>query len=222
MGNVKTDKERDRLKEEEITREGNPACPEGEAGLQMLRRMNGTHYDVSGWAMDMMDLDKDLSVLDIGCGGGLTLERIAGRVPGGKFAGLDISEVSVKETGLRNKDLVDQGRLEVVQGSVESLPYKDASFDRIITVESFYFWPDPASNLKEVCRVLKKGGRFFLVADIYNNGRLSQEALANIKRYKLFNPTREEFESLLEQAGFSEVTIHTKEGTDWICAEGKA
>ena len=87
-------------------------------------------------------------------------------------------------------------------------------------MESFYFWPDPQENLKEVRRVLKPGGRFFLIADIYGKAGLDQAVLENIELYDLFNPSKEEFHILFRNAGFIAVKIHVKEGTDWICVEG--
>ena len=111
--------------------------------------------------------------------------------------------------------------MKVLEGSVEALPFTDDEFDKIITVESFYFWPDPQENLKEVQRVLKKGGTFLLVADTYNKEGLDPKTLENIYRFHLFTPTAEEFRELFEKAGFTDIRIHVKEGTDWICVEGK-
>ena len=67
------------------------------------------------------------------------------------------------------KDIAD-GKMEIVEASVEELPFSDSSFDKIVTVESFYFWPDPEENLKEVYRVLAEDRTFLLVADIYREG----------------------------------------------------
>ena len=60
---------------------------------------------------------------------------------------------------------------------MEELPFSDSSFDKIVTVESFYFWPDPEENLKEVYRVLAEDGTFLLVADIYQKEGLAREVL---------------------------------------------
>ena len=87
-------------------------------------------------------------------------------------------------------------------------------------MESFYFWPDPQENLKEVQRVLKAGGTFLLVADIYQNGNLTEREKENIRNYHLFNPTKEEFEQLFINAGFTDIQIHTRKGENWICVEG--
>ena len=104
--------------------------------------------------------------------------------------------------------------MDLVEASVEKLPFADNAFDKIITVESFYFWPDPAENLKEVYRVLKEQGTFLLVADIYQKEDLPEQVRENIQRFHLFNPTPEEFRELLENAGFEEVRIRLKDGED--------
>ncbi|MDE6671944.1 MAG: class I SAM-dependent methyltransferase [Ruminococcus sp.] len=206
--------------EKSITEQGNPAKPVGKAGEEMLIRMNASHYDVTGWALDFMELSGNETVLDIGCGGGETLKRISQKTTG-HLTGLDYSPVSVKMTGQRNAEIIASGRMNVIEASVEKMPFSDNSFDRIITVESFYFWKNPPENLKEVHRVLATDGIFLIVADIHGGIELSDKALENIRKYNLYNPTLEEFHELLENAGFKDVKIHTESGTDWICAEGR-
>lgn len=204
-----------------VTAAGNPRRPEGEAGEQMLARMNESHAAVTEWALGFLDVQPTDAVLDIGCGGGATLARLAIRVPEGHLTGIDYSEVSVAATKRYNPVLIETDRLDVLQGSVADMPFADASFDRIVTVESFYFWPDPAANLAEVQRVLRPGGQFLLVADIYDTPELTPEERANIARYELFNPTPEEFTRLFHAAGFREVIVHTQPGETWICVEGR-
>ena len=206
--------------EEEITREGNPRKPQGEEGKAMLERMNRSHYEVTGWALDHWKIQKNDQVLDIGCGGGMTLHRMAEQLTTGHATGVDYSGVSVAESGKLNEESVKEGKVTVLEASVEKLPFEDDTFDKIITVESFYFWPDPQENLKEVRRVLKKGGTFLLVADIYENGHLTGQQKENIARYELFNPTEEEFREIFTKAGFAKVKIHTRDGENWICVEG--
>lgn len=206
--------------EKSITEQGNPAKPVGKAGEEMLIRMNASHYDVTGWALDFMELSGNETVLDIGCGGGETLKRISQKTTG-HLTGLDYSPVSVKMTGQRNAEIIASGRMNVIEASVEKMPFSDNSFDRIITVESFYFWKNPPENLKEVHRVLATDGIFLIVADIHGGIELSDKALENIRKYNLYNPAPEEFYELLSDAGFKDVKIHTESGTEWICAEGR-
>lgn len=204
-----------------VTELGNPGKPHGSAGEEMLRGMNERHYAVTGWALDFLELLPESRVLDIGCGGGETLRRMTGYIKGGRLTGVDHSPLSVKMSAARNRESVDAGKMEIICASVSELPFEDDSFDRIITVESFYFWPDPENDLREVLRVLDSGGIFLITADIYGDADLSGEDRENIAKYGLFNPTIDEFRKLLENAGFREVKIHTKENTSWICAEGR-
>ena len=112
------------------------------------------------------------------------------------------------------------GKMDVLEGSVEELPFDDASFDKITTVESFYFWPDPQENLKEVRRVLKPGGTFLLIADVYNHENLAEKTKKNIAKYHMFNPTLEEYQQLFTNAGFQDVHVYTQNGEEWVCVEG--
>lgn len=203
-----------------ITELGDPSRPHGEAGAEMLSGMNEHHYEVTGWGLSFLGLEKNSRVLDIGCGGGETLRRMSEVVTEGSLTGADHSPLSVKMSLEHNAEAVRSGRMNVVEASVGELPFADGSFDRIITVESFYFWDNPASDLREVFRVLDKGGTFLIVADINGDAELSEEDLANIRKYSLYNPTSTELEALLRQAGFRDVKIHKKDGTSWICAEG--
>lgn len=211
MAEISTDK---------ITELGNPAKPQGTEGKIMLNRMNEDHFDVTTWALSFFSFCESDHVIDIGCGGGRTLNRMAKSIVSGHLTGVDYSSTSVEMSKETNEDYIKNGMMDIVEASVEKLPFDTASFDKIITVESFYFWPDPLDNLKEVRRVLKENGTFLLVADIYDCDELSDTQKANIKKYNLFNPSLEGFESLMKAAGFSKVIIHTKENTTWVCAEG--
>lgn len=213
-GSMATDEERS------VTRAGNPAKPTGAAGAEMLARMNNSHAEVTEWGLAFLPIAADAAVLDIGCGGGATLHRLAMRAPQGRITGVDYSEVSVACSQEFNRADIASGRMQVIQGSVESLPFADNAFDIITTVESFYFWPAPQENLREVCRVLKPGGRFLLIAEIHEDGSLPEQDRRNIELYRLFNPTRAEFEALFRNAGFTEIQLHTKEGEHWIAVSG--
>lgn len=198
---------------DEDTRLGNPRKPSGSAGARMLERMNESHSSLTDWGLSFVVMDKDADVLDIGCGGGMTLRKLS-EMTDGRVAGIDYSPDSVR----KSLETVC-GKAEVFECSVESMPFSDSSFDRIVTVESFYFWPDPAENLKEVFRVLRPGGVFQIISDTYDNGRLSEAARKNVERYNLFVPGPEELLKMLSDAGFADNRIHLKDGTSWICSE---
>ena len=182
----------------------------------MLARMNASHGPLTEWGLSLIEVPEDADALDIGCGGGATLRRLAARAPRGRITGMDYSEVAVACSAELNRAAVESGRMQVLHGSVEAMPFADGAFDTITTVESFYFWPQPQENLREVHRVLKHGGTFLLIAEIYGDADLSERDREEIRLYNLFNPTRAQFENLFRQAGFHRVRIHTKPGEHWI------
>ncbi len=210
----------DNKNEKAITAAGNPAKPTGEAGEQMLARMNESHGPLTAWGLSHFTWRGDETVLDIGCGGGANLKRMSSHVTTGHLTGVDYSETSVQTSRQTNEEAIKAGKMDVSQGSVEKLPFTDDSFDKITTVESFYFWPDPPENLKEVSRVLKKGGTFLLIAEIYERPDLSPATRENIKHYNLYNPTPETFEDIFRNAGFTAVKLHIEPKEGWICVEG--
>lgn len=204
-----------------ITELGNPAKPTGSAGEEMLERMSESHRSVTEWAFSYLNINGSENVLDIGCGGGAALKKMSAIISTGHLVGADYSAVSVKLSRKNNLSDIDSGKMNIIQASVENLPFQDNSFNIIYTVESFYFWSNPLESLKEVRRVLADGGIFLIVADIYGDAELSEEDIINIKKYNLFNPTLSQFRELLESAGFSDVKIHTKKGKSWVCVESK-
>ena len=213
--------EADWQKIDRTTEEGNPRRPEGDAGRAMLARMNESHAKLVEWGLSHIDLSTGDTVLDIGCGGGNTLARMAERVTEGQFTGIDYAETSVEASRTFNAALVDAGRMEILHGSVEALPFADAHFDAVVTVESFYFWPSPEKSLEEVARVVKKGGTFLLLAEIYGRDDLPEGIRAKIAGYDLTNPTPEEFRRLFHAAGFRVVALDFKEGEYWIAVRGE-
>lgn len=203
-----------------ITEAGNPANPTGEAGRQMVERMNESHGDLTDWALGYFELQADSTVLDVGCGGGAALQKISKLAPEGNLFGLDYSEVSIEAAAELNAEDVESGKLTLVRSSVSDMPFKDESFDRIITVESYYFWPDFETDMQEIFRVLKPGGKFLLVAEMYLADDLDERHLEMARKYNLRNLSAEEFMDTFTATGYKESTIHTMEDTYWICVEG--
>lgn len=203
-----------------LTDAGNPAKPTGKAGEDMLHYMNEEHADLTAWGVSLWEYNPTDHILDIGCGGGATLNRLVSLVPGGHFTGVDYSDVSVKLSKEFNAEHIKSGKMEILCGSVSDLPFDDNTFDKAITVESFYFWPDPVHSLSEVLRVIKPGGSFMLVSEIYERPDLTPHCRDNISRYSMNVPDIEEFNQLFKDAGFAGTDIHTKDSEFWIVVIG--
>lgn len=89
-------------KQKAVTAAGNPAKPTGEAGEQMLARMNESHAPLTAWGLSHFTWRGDEAVLDIGCGGGANLHRMSAHVTTGHLTGIDYSATSVQTSRQTN------------------------------------------------------------------------------------------------------------------------
>ncbi len=210
-----------KLTQEEITRLGDPSDPRGEAGIAMLTRMNLSHSLLTERALSLVTFNGNETVLDIGCGGGAALYKMSRMLPKGKLFGIDHSQTAVGLAAKNNAADIERGKMNIQRAQVAAMPFESDMFDVILTVESFYFWKQPQSELKEVYRVLKSGGAFLLALDEYGREGLTDETKQNAKEYDLFLPTKEQLTQLLCGAGFEKIVLHTYQGSDMICAEAK-
>ncbi len=112
---------------------------------------------VNDVAIDLLDAKAGERVVEIGCGPGRALGWLAAE--GATVCGVDVSPAMLAAARRRNAHLVAEGRLELLLGDGTNLPLNDDSADAVLGVHTIYFWPDPATTLAEVARVLRPGGR---------------------------------------------------------------
>jgi SAM-dependent methyltransferase len=195
--------------------------PSGPLGKRVVRAMNLAHATMTDWALQQVEVPKNASVLDVGCGGGRTVARLAALAPEGKAFGLDYSATSVAVSRNTNAGEIEKGRVRIEQGSVAALPFPDRTFDVVTAVETHYYWPDLPANIREVLRVLKPGGTFVLVAETYRGGplRLIYGIVMPLLRAAFLSDAEDR--DLLAQAGFAEIATTHLPGKNWICAIGR-
>jgi ubiquinone/menaquinone biosynthesis C-methylase UbiE len=145
--------------------------------------------------------------LDIGCGTGRLLERVGAASPRMRLLGLDRSAGMLAEAHQERPDLL------VGQGAAEHLPYRDGSFDAVVTTISFHHWSDKAAAVAEIFRVLKPGGVFAL-SDISSDDVPRWLPIA--RRHMHDMPTLDERERLLTGAGFSVLAVHRTLHRRWV------
>ena len=194
--------------------------PHGWLGRSLLMSMNHRHSELTDWGLGHIDIREDATILDVGCGGGRTLQKLAARASRGRLSGVDFSQASVDATRAMNAGVIGEGRMEVRHASVSHLPFDDATFDLVTGVETHYYWPDLPRDLAEVRRVLKPGGTAVLIAEVYRHRGSGLEAFA-LKLMSGATLTPEEHRAALAAAGFGEVRVETDEGRGWICAIGR-
>jgi ubiquinone/menaquinone biosynthesis C-methylase UbiE len=137
-------------------------CPSGLLGRWFGERMVRQHEAETGWTVSLLEIMPADHVLEIGCGAGRAIQLAAAQVPEGQVAGIDLSPVMVRAARRRNARSIQTGRVVVRQGDVTHLPFADAAFDKVFSIHTVYFWPDPPSAVAELRRVLNPGGRLAL------------------------------------------------------------
>lgn len=195
--------------------------PTGWMGRRLARAMNIGHGGLTSWGLEPLRIGTDSRVLDIGCGGGQTIRRLAALATNGRVDGVDYSSASVAVAQQQNADLIAAGRVTVQQGSVSHLPFPDASFDVVTAIETHYYWPDLANDFREVLRVLKPGGRFVLVAEAFKGRRMDwahRFIMQGVLRSNYL--TLDEHRTALLEAGFTDVDVEANASRSWMRAAG--
>lgn len=195
--------------------------PTGWLGRLVVRGMNRGHSELTNWGLDHISIRKDDTILDVGCGGGATIRKLAGIATEGEVHGIDYSEESVRICAKTNGRLIEAGRVEIQHGSVSSLPYPDDMFDLVTAIESHYFWPDLVNDMKEVLRVLKPGGTLVMMGGAYKGGKYDKRNQQLVELANMAYHSLDEFDGLFTSAGFAEVQVVEDFNRGWMCGRGR-
>lgn len=197
--------------------------PAGLLGRFVLWNMNSRHSKVTDWGLSHISIDKRDTILDAGCGGGRTVNKLAAMASEGKVYGVDFSGASVTFARRINKQWIDTDRVEIQEASVSQLPFAADVFDVITAVETHFWWPDLPSDMREVLRVLKPGGVLMIIAEVYKGANTVTAKLA--EKYSLLSGmkllTANEHRELFANAGYSDIKIIEEPRKGWICGIGK-
>ena len=198
--------------------------PSGLFGRFILWDMNRHHSKLTDWGLSHVSIRETDRILDVGCGGGRTINKLAALASAGKVHGIDYSKESLAAARRTNRRWIDSGRAEIEHGSVSHLPFVNDSFDLVTAVETHLFWPDLPNDFREVYRVLKPRGAMLIVAEIYKGGKHLEGVRKTIfEKHLAANMnllTRDEHCALFTDAGFSDVQIFEELGKGWICGLG--
>ena len=197
--------------------------PTGWLGRFVLRNINSRHSKVADWGLSHVTVEKQFAILDVGCGGGRTVSKLAAIATEGKVYGLDFSSASIAVASKTNRDWIKMGRVEIREGSVSQMPFAADTFDFVIAVETHFWWPDLFNDMREVLRVLKPGGAVAIIAEVYRGADTTTARLA--EKYlprtgmKLLSP--DEHRHLLADTGYTNVEVAVEPSKGWIFAGAK-
>jgi ubiquinone/menaquinone biosynthesis C-methylase UbiE len=190
-------------------------------GRLVAMAMNVSHRRLSAWGLRHVDIAKQSAILDVGCGGGQMIERLAAMASEGKVYGIDYSSASVATARRKTAALIETGRVEVRLGSVSALPFNADTFDVVTAMETHYYWPDLLADFREVKRVLRPGGTFAIVAETHRGRRMDWLYRPAMRLLRATYLSAEEHRDLLTQAGYVNVETFEERRTGWLCAVGR-
>jgi SAM-dependent methyltransferase len=163
--------------------------------------MEEDHLPITLPVLDLMRIAPDDNILDLGCGAGWLSRLLAERVPDGRVIGVDVSDEMIRRA--RRAHVALENTMFVV-GSADAIPWDANFFTRAISVESAYYWPDPAKGFGEVFRVLREGGSLWILINYYRDNPYCHQWAE-----KLAIPANllaaEEWAALMCDAGFTDV-----------------
>ena len=170
--------EKSQTPDEKLQREFNRWAQEGEG-----EKMEHHHLNITEKTIRLMDLRPGERVLDLGCGSGWATRLLARLVSDGpegfgQVVGLDVSDEMIRQARAASKDFEN---ILYVWGSAQQIPWEENFFDKVLSVESFYYYPDQDRALAELFRVLAPRGRMFILINLYKDNPYSLQWVDKLK-----------------------------------------
>jgi ubiquinone/menaquinone biosynthesis C-methylase UbiE len=152
------------------------------------------------WTIELLEIKPDDRVLEVGFGPGMSIELVSNLAYRGFVAGIDHSEVMVRQATKRNTQAIRGGRVALHHGSVSKLPVFGTPFDKIFSINSIHFWNDSTQQLRELHRLMRPGG--IIAVTLQPRSREATDDMAK--------QIGEEIITKLQTAGFSRCRLEIR------------
>ena len=155
--------------------------------------------------LQTISFDKPFTFLDVGCGNGWVVRKIAKEKNCKKSIGIDKSkkmiQEAIKKIGMKNE--------EFIHTDIESLKYR-GKFDFIFSMESLYYADSIEIALEKIFKILKPGGQFFCGTDFYTDNK-DTARWASIMKIQMHLHSKKEWKKFFQNTGFMVKTKHIKD-----------
>ena len=186
--------------EERVRDEFNQWAAEGKG-----EEMEAHHISITEQTLAMMDLKPGERVLDLGCGTGWTSRMMAKAVANGdkpgQVIGLDVADEMIRRARATSVDL---DNVMFVTGSALEIPWEENFFDKVLSVESFYYYPDQDRALAELFRVMAPKGDLYILINLYRDNHYSLRWVEELK-VPVQVRSEQEYVDLLKRHTFEDV-----------------
>lgn len=179
--------------------------PEGSDGIEMGKSMDEKNREMTMNAIENLQLGDNQSVLELGHGNGGHVKYILGKGEDINYVGLEVSEEMKNQAAKMNRMYLTHEFASFKLYNGIEIPYKDATFERILSVNTIYFWEQPKVLINEIYRVLKPEG----ICTITFADKAFMENLPFTKYgFELYDISR--FESLIGNTNFEIMKVDRK------------
>jgi SAM-dependent methyltransferase len=186
--------------------------PSGILGHYTAFFMKKRNRDYYGKVIDLLGIQDNDSILEVGCGAGLAIQLIVSQNPECQIDGLDFSPLMVRKAERNNRHGIRQGRVKIISGDISDYSFKEGNYTKIFAINVIYFWPDLETILMRLNRLLATKGR--LVLFMSSPERLRKLPLAHDDVFIKY--TLDDVRNHLRRAGFSRFNhqVVSKSGLD--------
>ena len=181
---------------------GQHGHPKGIVGYLLGEQMVHQHIAETEWTIALLKLQSEDHVLELGFGAGRAIELVTAHLPNGQVSGIDISRTMVSVASRRNARAIRVGRVRLRHGDLTNLPFPNNQFNKVFSIQTLYFWPDPSHALSDIFRVLKPRG--ILVITLFT-GKIDTDEVTGLDQYEQL--LEENIVPTMRQIGFTQAII---------------
>jgi ubiquinone/menaquinone biosynthesis C-methylase UbiE len=141
--------------------------------------MRRQHAVETEWSVDLLRLQPTHRVLEIGFGVGRGLALALQQAIQGRVTGIDLSATMIQTAIRHNRVALAHGQLALVRGDIAHLPFGNQQFDKIFSIHTFYFWPDPGTICHHLINLLAQGGRLVSTLQLHTPSRMVNRCIGH-------------------------------------------
>lgn len=186
------------------------ARPHGRLAGVFAAVLNRGNRLINQRTVEALAVSPDQKVLELGFGGGMALELLLAEKGCVCVTGLDPSEEMVRAASRRLTQWIQAGRLALQQGTAEDLPWTDSELDRVLSVNSIFYWSNPSRGVREIRRALRPEG--ILVLGLRSKAVMDK---IGIERLGYWSPSESDLSALLTDAGFTSLSWQHHREAGW-------